>query len=116
MAASGVLKRRSKVPDAPIQVIYLPTMTRLLSDHTSDERWQPSTVNNVPCLAAGLPYSGCSSLSHFLFVAQCSSASCLMPAGGLLSLAITLHAVVHAKASMWLPESCHQTAGVHSKM
>lgn len=100
MAASGILKRRSKVPNAPIQIIHLPTVIRLLSDHTKEECWQAIMVDNVPCLAAGPPYTDCRSLSHFPFVAQCSSASCLMPARQLLSFVMTLHAAVHAKLSM----------------
>lgn len=116
MAASGVLKCSSKVPNAPIQIIHLPMMTRLLSYQTKDERWQASTVDDVPCLAAGPPYSDCRSLSHFPFVTQCSSASCLVPAGELLSFAMTLQAAVHAKAGIEVPGSCHQTAGVRSTM
>ena len=114
MAASGVLKRRSKVSNAPIQIIHLPTMTRLLSGHMKDERWQASTVDNVPCLAAGPPYSGCRLLSHFLFVAQCSSASCLMPAEELLSLAYTTCSCAR-KSEHGVPESRHQLAGARSK-
>ena len=75
-------------------------MTRLLSDQAKNERWQASTVDHLPCLAAGPPYSDCRLLSHFLCVTQCSSASCLVPAGELLSFAITLHAAVHATAGM----------------